>query len=259
MGDGKVREGSRKCALCEGEARMYCKSDDAMLCWDCDASVHGANFLVARHTRALLCRSCRNPTTWKASGSRLTPTISLCSHCCFGGDNHGGLFEGESQSLEDEEEDEEIEHENKEEEEGEEEGDNQVVPRGMPVAATIDPPVASSSSNDGSTQKRVRNDPNEQSSSSEKDDEAEATSMPIQQMECDRINRIVGGVLDKGVSKTRRHFRLRRERKRSTALSHTSVSAAGSRQKPTFLPTAVAGEQSMLCSSARRSISPPKQ
>lgn len=161
MVDGKVREGSRKCALCEGEARMYCKSDDAMLCWDCDACVHGANFLVARHIRALLCRSCRNPTTWKASGSRLTPTISLCSHCCFGGDNHGGLLEGESQSLEDEEEDEEIEIGNKDEEED----DNQVVPWGMPVATTIDPPVASSSSNDGSTQKRVRNDPPEQSSS----------------------------------------------------------------------------------------------
>lgn len=81
--------------------------------------------------------------------------------------------------------------------------------------------------------------------------------MPIQQMECDKINRIVGGV-DQGVSKAGRHFRLRRKRKRSTALSHASVSAAGSRQNPTFLPTVVAGEQSMLCSSARRSISPPE-
>jgi hypothetical protein len=156
MGDRKVLEGNRKCALCEGDARMYCESDDAMLCWDCDARVHGANFLVARHARALLCRSCRAPTTWKTSGSRLTPTVSLCSRCCFGSDSDGnhGLIEGDTRSSEDdEEEDDEFENGNDEEEEG----DNQVVPWGMPVSVTITPPVASTSSSDGSTLKRARN------------------------------------------------------------------------------------------------------
>lgn len=167
MGDSKVREGNRKCALCEGKARMYCESDDAMLCWDCDARVHGANFLVARHTRALLCRSCRAPTTWKASGPRLTPTVSLCSHCCFGGDGGGNhsLIEGDTQPSEDEEDDEE-EVENGNEEEEEEEGDNQVVPWGMPLSATITPPVVSSLSSDRSTLKRPWNDPADQLSSS---------------------------------------------------------------------------------------------
>ncbi|MQM19429.1 hypothetical protein Taro_052433 [Colocasia esculenta] len=55
---------------------MYCESDQASLCWECDGKVHGANFLVARHMRSLLCRSCQAPTPWRASGSRLAPTLS---------------------------------------------------------------------------------------------------------------------------------------------------------------------------------------
>ncbi|KAF8030030.1 hypothetical protein BT93_E2450 [Corymbia citriodora subsp. variegata] len=57
---------------------MYCRSD---LCWDCDSSVHAANFLVAKHSRNLLCRSCQSPTPWNASGPRLAPIVSACEKC----------------------------------------------------------------------------------------------------------------------------------------------------------------------------------
>ncbi|XP_042385916.1 B-box zinc finger protein 32-like [Zingiber officinale] len=46
------------CELCSGEAAVYCEADAAFLCWACDASVHGANFLVARHLRRVACASC---------------------------------------------------------------------------------------------------------------------------------------------------------------------------------------------------------
>ncbi|XP_074585241.1 B-box zinc finger protein 32 [Curcuma longa] len=46
------------CELCSGEAAVYCEADEAFLCWACDASVHGANFLVARHLRRVACASC---------------------------------------------------------------------------------------------------------------------------------------------------------------------------------------------------------
>ncbi|KAF2616950.1 hypothetical protein F2Q68_00040437 [Brassica cretica] len=55
---------------------MYCESDQASLCWNCDGKVHGANFLVAKHTRCLLCTSCQSLTPWKATGLRLGPTFS---------------------------------------------------------------------------------------------------------------------------------------------------------------------------------------
>ncbi|MCL7034800.1 hypothetical protein MKW94_021829 [Papaver nudicaule] len=79
----------KECELCEAPARMFCESDQASLCWDCDEKVHCANFLVARHTRSLLCHSCQSPTPWKASGSKLGPTISICERCvkrCNGND-----------------------------------------------------------------------------------------------------------------------------------------------------------------------------
>ncbi|PKA45681.1 Zinc finger protein CONSTANS-LIKE 10 [Apostasia shenzhenica] len=69
------------CELCHRVASLYCKSDQASLCWECDAKVHGANFLVARHGRSLLCRSCQAPTPWRAAGARFSPTISVCENC----------------------------------------------------------------------------------------------------------------------------------------------------------------------------------
>lgn len=41
----------RICELCDAEAAVFCPSDAAYLCWTCDAQVHQANFLVARHFR----------------------------------------------------------------------------------------------------------------------------------------------------------------------------------------------------------------
>ncbi|KAJ3679418.1 hypothetical protein LUZ60_017429 [Juncus effusus] len=151
MGDNKARSETTtgiKCVLCSREARTYCESDEATLCWDCDSRVHSANFLVARHSRALLCRSCRRPTAWKASGERLPPTNSLCPQCCFRTESESNGDNGEGET-EDEEEEEEEEMEMEEEEE---EGDNQVVPWGM---AGVGPPgVSEGSSSDGSMVKK---------------------------------------------------------------------------------------------------------
>ncbi|KAM3343325.1 zinc finger protein CONSTANS [Capsicum galapagoense] len=72
----------KKCELCcKKRARMYCESDEASLCFDCDSNVHSANFLVAKHSRNLLCHSCSNTTPWSASGPKLSPTLSICNSC----------------------------------------------------------------------------------------------------------------------------------------------------------------------------------
>lgn len=159
----------KECELCSFPARMFCESDQARLCWDCDEKVHGANFLVARHSRSLLCHACQSPTPWKASGTRLSPTVSVCAACVLrcGKDRHrissdereseGGNTDDEDDEEEQEEggdEDEGDESDESDEdddfEEGEEEdGENQVVP--WSSAASLPPPPAatSSSSDDG--------------------------------------------------------------------------------------------------------------
>lgn len=71
----------RGCELCDGEAALYCAADEAHICWDCDAKVHSANFLVARHTRTVLCVTCGTETSWKASGANPTPRTGLCAEC----------------------------------------------------------------------------------------------------------------------------------------------------------------------------------
>uniref|UniRef100_A0A5B7AWS9 B box-type domain-containing protein n=2 Tax=Davidia involucrata TaxID=16924 RepID=A0A5B7AWS9_DAVIN len=71
----------KECELCSYPARMYCKADGASLCWDCDEKVHCANFLVAKHSRSLLCHVCQSPTSWTASGPKLGHTASLCETC----------------------------------------------------------------------------------------------------------------------------------------------------------------------------------
>lgn len=160
----------KKCDLCEGVARMYCESDQASLCWHCDAKVHGANFLVAKHARCLLCSACQSPTPWKATGLRLGPTFSVCDSCVALKSTAGGRdgvssteriqTESPGQEIngfdnddgaesydddEDENEDEEYSDDD-ENEDDEEEAENQVVPwaaAGQPL------PVVSSSSSDG--------------------------------------------------------------------------------------------------------------
>ncbi|CAM0911088.1 unnamed protein product [Alopecurus aequalis] len=133
-GEGK---GKGPCELCGAAARVYCSADDATLCWGCDAQVHGANFLVARHARALLCRGCARPTPWRAAGPRLGPTASICE-LCVGRGRAGIAGDGD-----DEEDEEEMIEDEEEEEEGE--GENQVVPWADDAEATP-PPVASSTS-----------------------------------------------------------------------------------------------------------------
>ena len=46
------------CELCGGTAAVRCEPDAAFLCWSCDARVHTANFLVARHVRRPLLAEC---------------------------------------------------------------------------------------------------------------------------------------------------------------------------------------------------------
>ncbi|XP_075513978.1 uncharacterized protein LOC142549099 [Primulina tabacum] len=74
----------KRCELCELKAAIYCGSDKASLCWGCDARVHSANFLVARHSRYLLCGLCRSLTTWAATGAVLSPTMAVCEKCVDG-------------------------------------------------------------------------------------------------------------------------------------------------------------------------------
>ncbi|KAI7743223.1 hypothetical protein M8C21_002765 [Ambrosia artemisiifolia] len=72
----------KSCELCKSPAKIYCDSDQASLCWTCDTKVHSANFLVARHSRTLLCRHCQSPTPWTAAGDKLSPSaVSVCEKC----------------------------------------------------------------------------------------------------------------------------------------------------------------------------------
>ena len=164
----------KKCDLCDVVARMYCESDQASLCWNCDAKVHGANFLVAKHTRCLLCSACQSPTPWKATGLRLGPTFSVCDSCValksaaaggagVGADQSQEVNEGQLRRRdddgdsaesyddgEDEDEDEEYSDEDEEEEDvDDEEAENQVVPWSAAAAAQLPPVMSSSSSNGG--------------------------------------------------------------------------------------------------------------
>ncbi|KAJ6966565.1 hypothetical protein NC652_004197 [Populus alba x Populus x berolinensis] len=159
------------CELCGSSARMFCESDQASLCWDCDEKVHSANFLVAKHCRTLLCQACQSPTPWKSSGSKLAPTVSVCESCftvhkinkkqlqdlnVMASDQEsreaGNDFdESENDREFDDDDSDDDSDEYEEEEDGEEDGDNQVVPWSGHTASSspsIAPPVASSSSSE---------------------------------------------------------------------------------------------------------------
>lgn len=148
----------KKCELCRSVARTHCESDQASLCWTCDYKVHTANFLVARHSRTLLCHVCQSPTPWSATGTSLGPTVSVCNNCVRNCDANKGKAEYEAE-CEDESGDSEVEiesdgssddgvetssdDEDDEEEEEADNEDNQVVP----WSPTTPPPAVSSSSN----------------------------------------------------------------------------------------------------------------
>ncbi|KAK9936215.1 hypothetical protein M0R45_013067 [Rubus argutus] len=90
----------RRCELCDSVAKMYCESDQASLCWDCDIKVHGANFLVAKHSRTLLCHVCQSLTPWNASGPKLGPTVSVCLNCVNTSNKESRIEEGEEEEEE---------------------------------------------------------------------------------------------------------------------------------------------------------------
>nr|XP_043628550.1 zinc finger protein CONSTANS-LIKE 2-like [Erigeron canadensis] len=71
----------KKCELCSLSAQIYCQSDNASLCYTCDQTVHSANFLVAKHSRTLLCTHCQSLTPWTASGLNLGQTKTTCANC----------------------------------------------------------------------------------------------------------------------------------------------------------------------------------
>ncbi|KAK6149828.1 hypothetical protein DH2020_017353 [Rehmannia glutinosa] len=151
----------KKCELCEKVARMYCNSDQASLCWDCDSRVHAANFLVSKHIRTLLCHACQSPTSWTGSGPKLGPTVSVCEACVNGrdrniyGDRDPGNENSENDDSEDEEEKSDDDEENGDcdnhEEDDDDDSENQVVPLSPPplLASTSSSSEESSSRRDG--------------------------------------------------------------------------------------------------------------
>ncbi|XP_009605578.1 zinc finger protein CONSTANS-LIKE 4-like [Nicotiana tomentosiformis] len=142
----------KNCELCKGLARMYCESDNASLCWDCDAKVHSANFLAARHSRSLLCHVCQSPTAWSADGPKLGPTVSVCERC-VDGYYHRDEVE-ESESVNDEGSTTEDEENDDEEDEDEEIDDEEDIDQVVPWSSTPPPPPASSSSSEDSSKGR---------------------------------------------------------------------------------------------------------
>ncbi|XP_074309557.1 putative zinc finger protein At1g68190 [Silene latifolia] len=57
---------------------VYCQADGAFLCLSCDSKVHSANALSSRHSRTLLCDSCRyNPVNFRC----LDHLMLLCRGC----------------------------------------------------------------------------------------------------------------------------------------------------------------------------------
>lgn len=135
----------KKCELCQSPAKMFCESDQASLCWDCDTKVHGANFLVAKHSRSLLCHVCQSLTPWNGSGPKLGPTISVCNVCVGNGNGSTSREEtnrGETQNDDDYDDDDNDGGDDDEDEDDEEE--NQVVP----WSSTPPPQVSSSSTRD---------------------------------------------------------------------------------------------------------------
>lgn len=137
----------KSCELCKSMARIYCESDQASLCWSCDSKVHSANFLVARHSRSLLCRVCQSPTPWTASGEKLGPsTASVCEKCVVDATSDDDEDREESQGGNNDDDDEydgDEDDENELDIEDEDGDDFQVVP-----LSSTPPPAASSSSSE---------------------------------------------------------------------------------------------------------------
>ncbi|KAF3432539.1 hypothetical protein FNV43_RR27279 [Rhamnella rubrinervis] len=86
---------ARVCELCSKEASLYCASDSAFLCLDCDTRVHQANFLVARHVRQSICSKCNDLAGNSVTGGGVVLRyIRLLCRACSTGD-----FSGEADST----------------------------------------------------------------------------------------------------------------------------------------------------------------
>ncbi|MED6131476.1 hypothetical protein PIB30_010230 [Stylosanthes scabra] len=140
----------KKCELCKRAANLFCESDQASLCWECDAKVHSANFLVTKHPRILLCHVCQSLTPWHASGPKFVPTMSLCTDCVTRNNDSCN-----QQNNDDDDDEEDVENDGVEDEDEDEE-ENQVVPWTSSTTSMPPPPV-SSSSNSATTSTRFSN------------------------------------------------------------------------------------------------------
>ncbi|TXG69514.1 hypothetical protein EZV62_004449 [Acer yangbiense] len=78
----KAGGGATTCELCGRQASIYCDSDSAFLCRSCDAAVHQANFLVARHLRHSLCSKCNSLAGSFLFGGAAEETDSLRQPLC---------------------------------------------------------------------------------------------------------------------------------------------------------------------------------
>ncbi|CAO2830142.1 unnamed protein product [Amaranthus hypochondriacus] len=69
----------KTCEFCGApQPVVYCQADAALLCLSCDSKVHSANALFSRHSRTLLCDSCKqNPSFIRC----LDHSMLLCQHC----------------------------------------------------------------------------------------------------------------------------------------------------------------------------------
>ncbi|XP_019082952.1 PREDICTED: zinc finger protein CONSTANS-LIKE 12-like [Camelina sativa] len=78
-----------KCDHCAtAQAVIYCKSDLAKLCLNCDVHIHSANPLSHRHTRSLICQKCYSqPAVIRC----LDDKVSYCQGCHWHASNCSAL------------------------------------------------------------------------------------------------------------------------------------------------------------------------
>ncbi|XP_052202543.1 B-box zinc finger protein 32-like [Diospyros lotus] len=153
----------KKCELCNSVARMHCDADQAILCWDCDSKVHAANFLVAKHSRTLLCHACQSPTPWTGSGPKLAPTVSVCQACVRSTNaTSNDDDDDESDDNNDDDENESGSDDDTSYDDEDDDGDNQVVPM---TFTPLPPPGFSSSSSSEESSGRLHSDQEDKSKS----------------------------------------------------------------------------------------------
>ncbi|KNA08945.1 hypothetical protein SOVF_158150 [Spinacia oleracea] len=80
----------KTCEFCGAAwAVVYCEADAALLCLSCDTKVHSANALFARHSRTLLCDSCKQKPVYVRC---LDHFMLLCQDCDKSFPHHNNLI-----------------------------------------------------------------------------------------------------------------------------------------------------------------------